>query len=120
MQLLEAIKYDHDAIGALERIHDTPIPAAYDAFIRLITWLFGLVLLLHFHHEHETWIGSALFLGYLLAERIGAYAEGPFNHDGNPFCLPLNSICSVITNDLMQRDLEFSSFHPSRDPTSWD
>lgn len=120
LQLLEATKYDHNAIGALERIRNTPIPPSYDVFVRLITWLFGLALLLHFHHESETWIGSALFLGFLVAERIGAYVEGPFDRDGNSFSLPLNNYCCVITKDLMPRGLEFSSFRPSPDPTSWD
>jgi putative membrane protein len=120
MQLLDATKFDHCAIGALERIRNTPIPPSYDVFVRLITWLFGLGLLLNFHHARETWIGSALFLGFLIAERIGAYVEGPFDRDGQSFSLPLNSICCVITQDLMQSNLKFSSFRPSRDPTNWE
>lgn len=120
MQLLDATNLDHNAIGALERIRNTPIPPSYDVFVRLITWLFGLALLLNFHQALQTWIGSALFLGFLMAERIGAYVEGPFDRDGHSFSLPLNSICCVITEDLMGRSLEFSSFRPSRDPTSWE
>ena len=61
-----------------------------------------------------------LFLSFLIAERIGAYVEGPFDRDGHSFSLPLNSICCVITQDLMQRSLVFSRFRPSRDPTSWE
>lgn len=120
MQLLDATKFDHNAIGALERIRNTPIPPSYDVFVRLITWLFGLALLVNFHHAYETWIGSVLFLSFLIAERIGAYVEGPFDRDGHSFSLPLNSICCVITQDLMQRSLVFSRFRPSRDPTSWE
>ena len=120
MQLLDATKFDHNAIGALEKIRNTPIPPSYDLFVRLITWLFGLALLVNFHHAYETWIGCVLFLSFLIAERIGAYVEEPFDRDGHSFSLPLNSICCVITQDLMQRSLVFSSFRPSRDPTSWE
>ena len=120
MQLLDATQYDHNAIGALERIRNTPIPPSYDFFVRVITWLYGLALLLSFHRAGQTWIGSALFYCFLVAERIGAYVEGPFDRDGHSFSLPLNNICYVITQDLMQRSLEPSSFLPSRDPTSWE
>ncbi|MCX5968358.1 MAG: bestrophin family ion channel [Cyanobacteria bacterium] len=120
MQLLDGTKFDHNAIGALERIRNTPIPPSYDIFVRMITWLYGLALLMNFHHAHQVWVGIVLFLGFLIAERIGSYVEGPFDRDGNSFSLPLNSICCVITQDLLQRSLEFSSFRPSRDPTSWE
>jgi putative membrane protein len=120
MQLLDGTKFDHNAIGALERIRNTPIPPAYDVFVRMITWLYGLALLMNFHHAHQAWIGIVLFLGFLIAERIGSYVEGPFDRDGNSFSLPLSSICCVITQDLLQRSLEFSRFRPSRDPTSWE
>ena len=120
MQLLDSAKFDHNAIGALERIRNTPIPPSYDILIRLVTWMFGLALLLNYHNSQATVIGSALFLGFLIAERIGAYVEGPFDRDGHSFSLPLNSICCVVTDDLMQRSLEFSNFRPSRDPASWE
>ncbi len=120
MQLLDGTKFDHNAIGALERIRNTPIPPSYDIFVRMITWLYGVALLVFFHHTHHDWIGILLFLGFLIAERIGAYVEGPFDRDGNSFSLPLNNFCCVITEDLLQRNLEFSNFSPSRDPTNWE
>ena len=119
-QLVEVANLCHDAIGGLQRIRNTPIPASYDVFVRLITWLYGLQLLLEFQHSGHALIGVVLFLGFLTAERIGAYVEGPFDRDGSSFSLPLNGICSVITNDLMQRSLNFGGFRPSQDPTRWD
>ena len=120
MQLLEANKFDHNAIGALEKIRNTPIPPAYDIFIRLITWIYGVTLLITFHDQDHGLLGIILFLGFLIAERIGAYIEGPFDRDGSSFSLPLNSFCCIITEDLLNQDLRFASFRPSIDPVKWE
>jgi putative membrane protein len=119
-QLVEVANRCLDAIGGLQRIRNTPIPASYDVFVRLITWLYGLQLLLQLKSEAPLAMGAVLFLGFLVAERIGAYVEGPFDRDGSCFSLPLNSLCSTITADLMQRQLDFGCFEPSQDPTRWD
>ena len=119
MQLLEVNKYDHNAIGALERIRNTPIPPAYDIFIRLITWVYGTTLLITFQDQEYGFLGIMLFLGFLIAERIGAYIEGPFDRDGSSFSLPLNSFCCVITEDLVEQGLRFASYRPSTDPVRW-
>jgi ion channel-forming bestrophin family protein len=119
-QLVEVANRCLDAIGGLQRIRNTPIPASYDVFVRLITWLYGLQLLLQLKTEAPLAMGAVLFLGFLVAERIGAYVEGPFDRDGSCFSLPLNSLCSLITADLMQRQLDFGCFQPSQDPTRWD
>jgi putative membrane protein len=87
--------------------------------VRLITWLYGLQLLLAFQRSGTSGIGLALFFGFLTAERIGSYVEGPFDRDGSSFSLPLNTICSTITADLMERPLAFGAFAPSSDPTRW-
>ncbi|MFO7629467.1 MAG: bestrophin family ion channel [Prochlorococcaceae cyanobacterium] len=109
-----------DGIGGLQKIRNTPIPASYDVFVRLITWFYGVQLLLEFQRNEQTWVGLVLFLGFLTAERIGSYVEGPFDRDGSSFSLPLNSICSLITSDLMERPLALTEFEPSLDPTRWD
>ena len=109
-----------DAIGGLEKIRNTPLPASYDVFVRLISWLYGLQLLLEFRGRSSIVVGAVLFLGFLVAERIGAYVEGPFDRDGSSFSLPLNAFCSLISKDLMQRDLDFRDFRPSHDPARWD
>jgi putative membrane protein len=118
--LIAVIHSCHDAIGGLQRIRNTPLPASYDVFVRLITWVYGLQLLLQFEQSGNGAIGAVLFLGFLTAERIGAYVEGPFDRDGSSFSLPLNSICSTISNDLMKRPLDFGSFLPSQDPVRWE
>jgi len=43
---MEVSNLCHDAIGGLQRIRNTPIPEYYDVFVRMITWLYGLQLLL--------------------------------------------------------------------------
>ena len=120
MQLLEVNKLDHNTIGALEKIRNTPIPPTYDIFIRLITWIYGISLLITFHEQDHGFLGIMLFLGFLIAERIGAYLEGPFDRDGSSISLPLNSFCCIITKDLLNQDLRFASFRPSIDPVRWE
>ena len=119
-QLLEVANRTLDSIGGMQRIRNTPIPASYDVFVRLITWMYGLQLLLEFRSQNAIAMGAILFLGFLVAERIGSYVEGPFDRDGSCFSLPLNAICTTITNDLMQRQLDFGAFRPSQDPARWD
>lgn len=119
-QLVEVSNRCLDSIGGLQRIRNAPIPASYDVFVRLITWLYGLQLLLQLKAEGPLATGAVLFLGFLVAERIGSYVEGPFDRDGSCFSLPLNSLCCTITSDLMQRQLDFGCFRPSQDPTRWD
>jgi putative membrane protein len=120
LQLMDISNLCHDGIGGLQRIRNSPIPASYDVFVRLITWLYGIQLVLEFQASSHIFIGIVLFLGFLSAERIGAYVEGPFDRDGSSFSLPLNAICSTISCDLMQRPLDCGSFQPSQDPTRWD
>jgi len=119
-QLMDVSNLCHDAIGGLQRIRNTPIPASYDVFVRMITWLYGLQLLLEFQRSSHWLIWVVLFMGFLTAERLGSYVEGPFDRDGSSFSLPLNAICSTITSDLMERPLDFGSFRPSQDPARWD
>lgn len=119
-QLIDISMRCLDSLGGLQRIRNTPIPASYDMFVRLITWLYGVLLLLEYLRTGHPWIGMGLFLGFLIAERIGSYVEGPFDRDSSSFSLPLNSICSTITTDLMVRSLDFGDFESSSDPTRWD
>ena len=109
-----------DAVGGLERIRNTPIPPPYDMFVRLINVVFGTQLLLDFNRSGSPATGILLFLGFLMAERIGAYVEGPFDQDGSSFSMPLNTICTVISNDLMEGELDFGRFETYRNPVFWD
>ena len=118
--LLEISDAMTDAVGGLERIRNTPIPPPYDLFVRVINWVFGTQLLLSFESQGSGVTGILLFFGFLIAERIGAYVEGPFDQDGNSFSMPLNTICVGITEDLMPGELDYGRYRPTRNPVFWD
>lgn len=118
--LLEISDAMTDAVGGLERIRNTPIPPPYDLFVRVINWVFGTQLLLSFESQGSGLTGILLFFGFLIAERIGAYVEGPFDQDGSSFSLPLNTICVGISEDLMPRQLDYGRYRPTRNPVFWD
>ena len=98
----------------------TPIPPPYDLFVRVIIWVFGTQLLLSFESQGSALTGILLFFGFLIAERIGAYVEGPLDQDGSSFSMPLNTICVVIGEDLMPGELDYGRYRPSRNPVFWD
>ena len=118
--LLEISDAMTDAVGGLERIRNTPIPPPYDLFVRVINWVFGTQLLLSFESQGSGLTGILLFFGFLIAERIGAYVEGPFDQDGSSFSMPLNTICVGICEDLMPRELDYGRYRPTRNPVFWD
>lgn len=122
-QLMEIANSTVDAIGGLERIRNTPLPASYDVFVRMLSWIFGFQLLLNFKMDGTSVVGSitgvVLFLGFLMAERIGAYVEGPFDSDGSTFALPLNAICLTISRDLLGDETDTCLHHFSKDPVRW-
>ena len=120
MQLIENSNKMTDAIGGLERIRNTPIPAAYDMVVRSIIWVFGTELMLTFKELESPITGIMLFATFIVAERIAAYVEGPFDRDGSSFSLPLNGICSTISNDLVPGELNFGRFQPTTNPSRWD
>ena len=122
-QLMNIANATVDAIGGLERIRNTPLPASYDVFVRMLSWIFGFQLLLNFKMDGTSVVGSVtgilLFLGFLMAERIGAYVEGPFDGDGSTFALPLNAICLTISRDLLGDETDSCLHHFSKDPVRW-
>ncbi|MBM5810049.1 MAG: hypothetical protein FJ051_09585, partial [Cyanobacteria bacterium M_surface_9_m1_291] len=97
--LLRSAEAFTGALGGLQKIRNTPIPPAYDVFVRLISWLFGYALFVDFLKNGAPFTGTLLFLGFLVAERIGAYVEGPFDLDGSSFSLPLDQICLGSSED---------------------
>ena len=123
MQLMQVANACTDTIGGLERIRNTPLPASYDVFVRLLTWLFGVLLLLYFHDlgtEAGLPIGGFLIaLLFVMAERISAYVEGPFDRDSSSFSLPLDSICLTISRDLLDGDADHVQHLNSKDPVRW-
>jgi putative membrane protein len=109
----------NDALGGLEKIRNTPIPPPYDAFVRLIAWLYGLELFINLEVNGQPLIGTLLFLGFLVAERLAAYVEGPFDRDPASFALPLNQICLTISHDLLAHDSPFADVPRCSDPSIW-
>ena len=107
------------AVGGLQKIRNTPIPPPYDVFVRLICWLYGYALFYEFSRNGAPLTGACLFLGFLVAERIGAYVEGPFDRDGSSFSLPLNQICLGISRDLLDDDSPFADLPLCHDPSAW-
>ena len=67
-QLMDIASATVDAIGGLERIRNTPLPASYDVFVRMLSWIFGFQLLLNFKMDGTSFVGSItgilLFLGF--------------------------------------------------------
>ena len=117
--LLRSSESFTNALGGLQRIRNTPLPPTYDVFIRLICWLFGYALFLNYSSQGAIGTGAILFLGFLVAERIGAYIEGPFDRDGSSFCVPMDLICSRLSADLLGSRHPLAQVLVSRDPSSW-
>lgn len=117
--LLRCTETMTNALGGIQRIRNTPLPPAYDVFIRLICWLFGLAVYLDFLAVGTPLAGLLLFLGFLTAERLGSYVEGPFDNDGSSFCLPMDWICINISRDLLGHGHPLSQLPSSNDPSRW-
>lgn len=90
-----------DAIGACERIHNTPLPFAYMVHLRraLILYLATMPLAIVKDFGWTT-IPATLLISYVMLgiEEIGVEIEDPFGTDEND--LPLKPICENIENNL--------------------
>ena len=117
--LLRCTETMTNALGGIQRIRNTPLPPAYDVFIRLVCWLFGVAVYLDFLVAGNPLAGMLLFLGFLTAERLGSYVEGPFDNDGSSFCLPMDWICINISRDLLGHGHPLSQLPSSNDPSRW-
>ena len=117
--LLRCTETMTNALGGIQRIRNTPLPPAYDVFIRLICWLFGLAVYLDFLAAGTPLAGLLLFFGFLTAERLGSYVEGPFDNDGSSFCLPMDWICINISRDLLGQGHPLAKLRSPSDPSRW-
>jgi len=117
--LIRSLVVFNDGVGGLQKIRNTPLPLAYDAFVRLIAWLFGFELYLDCLVADEPLLGAALFMGSLTAERIGAYVEAPFDRDPGSLSLPIDQICLGISDDLLADANPFADIPSCRDPSIW-
>ncbi len=90
-----------DALGACERIHNTPLPFAYMVHLRraLIVYLATLPMALVADFGWAT-VPALLLIAYILlgVEEIGVEIEDPFGNDVND--LPLKTLCETIQNNL--------------------
>jgi len=117
--LLRGMEQFTNAMGGLQRIRNTPLPPTYDVFIRLICWLYGYALFGTFANQGSIFTGALLFLGFVIAERIGAYVEGPFDQDGSSFCVPMDVVCRTISADLLGARHPLAELPISHDPSRW-
>ncbi len=90
-----------DALGACERIHNTPLPFAYMVHLRRALILFLMTMPLAIVKDFG-WvtIPATLLISYVMlgVEEIGVEIEDPFGTDEND--LPLKSICENIESNL--------------------
>jgi len=108
-----------DALGGLQRIRNSPIPPTYDVFIRGICWFYGYAQFLNFVNRGDSWEGTVILVGFVTAERVGAYVENPFDNDGSSFCVPMDSICRTISGDLLGPHHPLTQLPISNDPSRW-
>lgn len=109
ISLQETLERFYNIIGACERIKNTPFPREYDGFIRIMIWVFILILPIYilglFTDELSKMLVIPLSLVATLlvgfANKSGACLEDPFEnriHD-----IPMTSLCNTIERDLRQQ-----------------
>jgi putative membrane protein len=108
-----------NALGGLQRIRNSPIPPTYDVFIRGICWFYGYAQFLNFVNRGDSWEGAVILVGFVTAERVGAYVENPFDNDGSSFCVPMDSVCRTISTDLLGAHNPLAQLPISNDPSRW-
>ena len=117
--LLRCSEVFTNALGGLQRIRNSPIPPTYDVFIRGICWFYGYAQFLNFVNRGDSWEGAVILIGFVTAERVGAYVENPFDDDGSSFCVPMDSVCRTISADLLGPNSPLAQLPISNDPSRW-
>ncbi|MGA0555736.1 bestrophin family protein [Larkinella sp. VNQ87] len=90
-----------DICGACERIHKTPIPFSYSAFLKKFIIIYCLTLPLGYvFNLHYLVVPFSVFIFYVLAslEVIAEEIEDPFGTDAND--LPAETICQTIQRSV--------------------
>ena len=92
------------AVGGLERIRNQPIPPYYSMFVRLLAWLFAIMVCTRLdvggHAGVAGMVVSIVVMTlFIVAERLGYFIEEPLNN--TVFDLPMDSFCRSITEDLL-------------------
>lgn len=110
------------AQSGLERIRNEPVPIHYDYFIRLLAWVFGVMVFNRLDASTQNHLGS-LVVGVLMmalfvaAERLGRFIEAPMSN--SVFDIPMYRICSVITGNLLGRRHPLAAPPDRDDATVW-
>lgn len=113
--LVNNISSLQDTVNNLERIRNTPLPFAYQAHLRISSWLYLFFLPFQIYTAFgyltipATAFASFLYLGFL---EIGQEIENPFEYDEND--LDLDQFCLMI-----QRELHQITAHSSPDPSTF-
>lgn len=92
-----------DICGACERIHKTPIPYSYSAFVKKFIIVYCMTLPVGYVFNLHYWVVPfVIFVFYVLAslEVIAEEIEDPFGTDSND--LPLEDICTTIKKTVGQ------------------
>jgi putative membrane protein len=90
-----------DALGACERIKNTPIPYSYNMFIKKVIFLYVFSMPIGFVREFGYWampIVAMVFYVFCSIELIAEEIEDPFGNDMND--LPMNEMCENIKKQL--------------------
>lgn len=101
------------AEAGLERIRQQPIPRYYAIFIRMVAWLFAVMVCTRLGGDgHASVAGMAVSVAvmtlFIVAERLGHLIGEPM--DDSVFALPMDGFCAQITADLLGPE------HPLSDP----
>ncbi|HAW53151.1 MAG TPA: hypothetical protein DCX54_12615 [Flavobacteriales bacterium] len=102
-----------DNIGACERIKNTPIPYAYNMYMKKFIFIYSVTLPLGFVSTFHYWtIAVTLFIFYFLItiELIAEEIEEPFGNDEND--LPLEDLSEKIGSNV--HEILGIEFTPSR------
>lgn len=117
--MVDTLAILNDAIGQLDRICNNPLPFAYQAHLRMTTWLYILFLPFQLvpNFGYYTILATGLFAVLLCGfMELGQEIENPFNYDLND--LDLDKYCESIQCELLeistQGNAEPSSYIYSR------
>lgn len=92
-----------DSMGKCERIKNTLFPVTYLYFTRLFIWLMIFVLTMDIAEEAGGWsVGLGWLIGFVfhVTHLNGLSLVNPF--DGNPACVPLDSIVRTVEINVLQ------------------
>jgi ion channel-forming bestrophin family protein len=90
-----------EGLTGCERILRTPMPIAYNIYLKRLILIYCLFLPFHLAPELQLWTGLVVaVIGFILLgiEQVGSQLEDPFGYDLND--LPLDSICRSVTENV--------------------